>query len=144
MRLLLPLPLLHQHQHTAIHITTTKATIASQPSRRTQTPHPFAPHSWVAFTHNTPVNKSLDLNQGHGVLGLVYSTDRSVGDTARHCDQGLLSFSLFPRSVCEHCLFLFCTLRFCTYRPWHARESTRQSGRWIIIFWDTLLALYLF
>jgi hypothetical protein len=69
-----------------------------------------------------PVNKSLDSTQRHGVFGSVYGTNRTVGDTARHCDQGLLSFSLFPGSVCEHCLFLFCTLASCTYRPWHARE----------------------
>jgi len=118
--------LLLLHQHTATHIATTKATIAFGPSHHEQSIHTIAPRSFVAFTFTDPLNKSWDPTQGHGVFGLVDSTNKTVGDTARHCDQGLLSFSLFPGSVCEHCLFLFCTLA--SVRIDHGTRADKRVG----------------
>jgi hypothetical protein len=96
-------------RHTS-HITTTQATITFELSHYERLLHSIAPPSFVGCTYKEPANKSSDPTQRHGVFGSVYCTNRTVGDTARHCDHGLLSFSLFPGSVCEHCLFLFCTL----------------------------------
>ena len=88
--------------------------------------HTTAPRSFAPFTFTDPLNKSWDPTQGHGVFGLVDSTNKTVGDTARHCDQGLLSFSLFPGSVCEHCLFLFCTLA--SVRIDHGTRADKRVG----------------
>jgi hypothetical protein len=118
--------LLLLHQHTATHSATTKAAIAFALSHHEQSIHTIAPPSFVAFTFTDLLNKSWDPTQGHGVFGLVDSTDKTVGDTARHCDQGLLSFSLFPGSVCEHYLFLFCTLA--SVRIDHGTRADKRVG----------------
>lgn len=102
--------LLLLHQHTATHIATTKATIAFKFSHNENLLHPIATRFFLGLTNKEPVNKSSNPTQRHGVSVSVYGTNRTVGDTARHCDHGLFSFSLFPGSVCEHCLFLCCTL----------------------------------
>jgi hypothetical protein len=117
--------LLPLHQHTALHRDN-----QGHHCIWTFTPRTINPYHCAAlfrrFHIHGPVEQELGSDQGHGVFGLVDSTNKTVGDTARHCDQSLLSFSLFPGSVCEHCLFLFCTLA--SVRIDHGTRADKRVG----------------
>jgi len=53
------------------------------------------------------VNKSLDPTQRHGVSVSVYGTNRTVGDTARHCDHGLFHSRSFQALFASTVSFSF-------------------------------------
>jgi len=81
------------------------------------------------------------------VLGFVCdTTDRTVGDTARH---STLIKALF-HSRSPQALFAstvsFSFVHFASVRIDHGMRAgeTRRLERWNIMLWDTLLILYLF